>query len=69
MWNSSRFVAFMYSVTLTHCLIFFTLCVAPTQLAMVAPAGYGFLGAFGLVTGGSKIAEKWRKNDHNTVID
>lgn len=62
MWKSSRFVAFMFSVTLTHLLMFFTLCVEPAQMAMVATGGYGFLGAFGLVTGGSKIAEKWRKS-------
>ena len=61
MWKSSRFVVFMYSVTLTHLLMFITLYVAPLYMQTVAMSGYGFLSAFGIVTGGSKIAEKWRK--------
>ena len=60
MWSSSRFVAFMYSVSLVHLLMFIVLAAAPEHLPMVAVSGYGFLGAFGVVTGGSKIAEKWK---------
>ena len=63
MMKSTRFITFMWSLILVHITIWMCMIIIPEHLQVVAGGGYIFLGGFGIVTGGSKIAEKWKGGD------